>query len=307
MVQDIGPVNGVTHPFNIADVVFLSFIYVEIDVHALLVEGHYAVGYQEGIAVTQFVIFVDEVVLGFLVLLVDKLLRTEPATHVLAFVYGLQHAFGDKGTLDFLLWQVVVTGDVDVVHLHLVFLVDVYVHDDIAGFGGIIASQDVEFGILVALLVEVSLTQNLCPGNGVGRHLVFFHNAQFLFQILAFALLHARIVDSGNARVRGKVDVEVGRIANNAVDGDGHIAEESVAPISTNGIGDLFAGDGNLIAHLQTRQSDEQVVVVVCCSRYGDASEDAFAWSATIVNVGFYFFVQALCQHLSTGTEQQKG
>jgi len=61
--------HGVSHPRDIADIVFLSFVYLDIYVHVLRVVCPHAVVENLGVAVAQLIVFVDELLFAFLVAL----------------------------------------------------------------------------------------------------------------------------------------------------------------------------------------------------------------------------------------------
>ena len=51
MIEGIGGIDRIAHPADIAEIIFPSFIEVEIDIHVLLIVGHHGVGLDEGIAI----------------------------------------------------------------------------------------------------------------------------------------------------------------------------------------------------------------------------------------------------------------
>ena len=76
-IQIVGGHDGVTHPCDVADVVFVAFIDFHIDIDVLLVVSRNRVFKDRRIAETQLVVLFDKSLLGFLVTLVGKLLRLE--------------------------------------------------------------------------------------------------------------------------------------------------------------------------------------------------------------------------------------
>ena len=56
-------------------------------------------------------------------------------------------------------------------NLHLLLLVDINVEDDLVLAGNIITLYDIDFGVLIAFVIEVFLGQNLGTVNHVGRNL----------------------------------------------------------------------------------------------------------------------------------------
>jgi hypothetical protein len=62
-VQTIGSINSVAHPFNVTDVVFLSFLHLDIDIHMLIIIVPNTVSEDGSITVAIFVVFGDQVLL----------------------------------------------------------------------------------------------------------------------------------------------------------------------------------------------------------------------------------------------------
>ena len=73
-VKIVGGCHHIACPCDIADIVFLTLVYLQIEVYMLLVVVPHAVHIDGHVAISQFVVFVYEVLLGFLVALVGKLL-----------------------------------------------------------------------------------------------------------------------------------------------------------------------------------------------------------------------------------------
>ena len=237
---------------------------------------HHGVCHDDGIAVTQFEVFGKQVLLGLLVFLVDKLLRTEPAGELAPLVYSLESTVLEERTLDFLFAERLVAPQGDAVHLDLVLLVNVYIHDDLAGVCHVIALHDVDFGILETLLVEVSLGQRLGPVRHVGVNLVLLDQSQLGFQVLPFALLHTVVVDFRNLGKLSQLDMQISRIDHDAIYTDLYVGEESVPPVSLYGLGNLLTGYGHPLTNGESRESDKQIVVIVADTPYGNAGNDVF-------------------------------
>ena len=70
------------------------------------------------------------------------------------------------------------------------------VEQDVVFLGHVVALYDVDLGILVAFAVEKVLDDFLCAVDDVGRHLAARLQPHYVFQVLAFAFLYARIVDA---------------------------------------------------------------------------------------------------------------
>ena len=63
----VGRVDGIAHPCDIADVIFLTLIHLQVDIHMLGIVVPDTVFQNDGITITQLIIFVDEVLLVSLV------------------------------------------------------------------------------------------------------------------------------------------------------------------------------------------------------------------------------------------------
>ena len=153
LVQALRGIEGVAHPFDVADIVLLTFLYADIDVDVfLLAVGHHAVCHNDGVAVTQFAILREQVLFCFLVLVLHELLASEPSGEGVLVVYLLQYAWLDKVALYLSVAQVVVAGDVDAIDSYLVFLLYVDIHDDLVGGAGVVVLYDVYLCVLVAFV-----------------------------------------------------------------------------------------------------------------------------------------------------------
>ena len=69
MIQIVAGDDGITDPCDVAQVVALTFFHLDKDVDVVLVDGPYGVFQNGCVAVAQFVILVDERLLGFIVTL----------------------------------------------------------------------------------------------------------------------------------------------------------------------------------------------------------------------------------------------
>ena len=76
-IQIVGGYDGVTHPGDLTDIVFLSLVEFHIDIHVLVVVGAHRIFKDGGIAESQLIIFLDEGLLSFLIAFVGELLRLE--------------------------------------------------------------------------------------------------------------------------------------------------------------------------------------------------------------------------------------
>ena len=73
-VELVGGIDSVADPADVAYIVFLTFVDVDVDVNKVVAEVHHAVADDLGITITHFVIFLDDALLVFLVFLGDEFL-----------------------------------------------------------------------------------------------------------------------------------------------------------------------------------------------------------------------------------------
>ena len=265
------------------------------DIHIVLAERHYAVRHDDRITITQFGIFVHQILLGFLVLALYELLATEPAADVLLLVHLLEHAFLDETTLYLLLCQVVVSADVDMMNLHLILLLHIDIQYDLVGCTGILTLGDVYHSILVALVLIIPGTQNLGTVYGVGRHLHTFEQTQLGLHILTLRLLQTDVVDGRHARTHLQIDVQIDFVCYQRVGIDFHLREEAVLPVALHGVGNLRAGDVYLLTHGESGDAGEHVVLIVVHARHVDTADGHRAGRTGITYLRIYNLV--LCLH----------
>ena len=117
IIENVGGEDGVSHPGDIRNVVFLPLFDIEVNIDAVFAVINHRVGYDFGIAVAFLVVFVDdELEVGFVVFGDEFLLREEFDEAVV--LVGFLHS-----ALDGTIAHSLVAGDVDFVHLHLVVLI----------------------------------------------------------------------------------------------------------------------------------------------------------------------------------------
>ena len=162
----------------------------------------------------------------------------------MALVSLFEDAVLEEITLDLAGGESFVATDGDGIHLHLLLLIDVDFQDNLARMGDVVFLQNLDFRVLVALFVEVTACEQFGAVDEVRRHLIVLDEAELLLQILALALLHARILDLGDLGAHGEFDVQEGGVCHEAVNADGDIREESVFPVAAYGLGDFIARQG---------------------------------------------------------------
>ena len=88
--QSFGVVYRIAYPVDVADVVLITLLNLDIYVYGLLVEGDYRVNHNLGIAIAVLIVLGNEQLLVLLIEVVDELLRTEQVPPVALFV-GFLH------------------------------------------------------------------------------------------------------------------------------------------------------------------------------------------------------------------------
>ena len=76
--------------------------------------------------------------------------------------------------------KVIITCDVNLVDLHLFLLVNVHIDNELVWLSKVIVLHDVHLCILEALVLKVSLDDDLRLVHHVGCELVTFHNTHLL-------------------------------------------------------------------------------------------------------------------------------
>ena len=150
-------------------------------------------------------------------------------------------ALGEELTLNLPVCELVVAIDDDAAHLHLGLLVDGDVEDDLVLAGDVVALGDFDFGIVIALVVEIFLGQDLGAVYHVGSDLCATHDAQLAVHVLALGFLQTGIVDGADTRTGSQMDAEIDLGTYDGVGRDGDLREQSVSPIATDGFGNLRA------------------------------------------------------------------
>ena len=194
-IQYICGVKRITYPFDIAQIILLSLLHFEMDVHIILAKRYHAVRDYHSITITQFRIFGDKIFLGLIIVLLYEFLAAEPAADISLLVNLLQHTLADESTLDLSFAQILITGDIDMVDLHLVLLLHLYIQDNLIWCTGILALYDIDYSILVSFVFIIACSQDLGSVQHIWGHLTVLYESQSLLQILTFTFLESVIVD----------------------------------------------------------------------------------------------------------------
>ena len=100
-VQLVGVINGVSHPRDVADVVFLAFVHLHVDVHVLVVLVPHAVFQNHGVTIAMLVVFIQQVLLVFLPAVGRIFLRFQEVSKLSSLVGLGEGSLGEELTLDF--------------------------------------------------------------------------------------------------------------------------------------------------------------------------------------------------------------
>ena len=273
IVQCCRGINRIADPFNIAQIVPLAFFHLHIHVHRLLIMRHHAVFQNHGIPISQFVILLNQVFLVFLVLFLNKFLRTEPTAGTSFLVGLLENAWNEHRSFYLLRAQSMVPLDRNGVYLHLLFLVDADVHDGLVRCGHIIPLQNLDFGILVSLFIEILFNQELRTVYHVRSELVVFQQTDTVFQIFTLSLFHTAVIDLRHTRTLCQLDAKENLVFHHAIRFYRNIREQTVTPETLDSISYFFPRNIDFLADRKPRQPDKHIIVIVLCSLHGNSSD----------------------------------
>ncbi len=102
-----------------------SFVDFQIDVHRIVVEAVNGIFYNDGIAVSVFVVFFDQGDFVVQVFGIDKFFGSEKVDQLIFFV-GLFH-----GPLDFSIGKSLVTFDNQLINLDFILFINIDINDDL--------------------------------------------------------------------------------------------------------------------------------------------------------------------------------
>lgn len=118
-VKKLGVVESVSDPCYIIDIVSFALFKVDIYINTLFIVGHNAVAKNLRIAVAFLIVFLDDARQVVFIVALNKFFLTEKVEDIAVFV-----SFFD-GALEFAVTQNLVAGNVYLVHLYFVMLVDI--------------------------------------------------------------------------------------------------------------------------------------------------------------------------------------
>ena len=270
IVEHIRGVDGVSHPVDARDIVFLSFLNLEIHIHLVVIVVYHAVAENLGIAVAKLVVFVDDELLVGLVVVGDKLLLAEKLLEASALIGLLHHA------LELAVAEHLVTVDVDFVHLHLVVLIDHNIHNHLVLLAEVFLLIYAHGCVLEALAIVVFLDNLACTGSDIGRNLVALGEAKSQLDILALALFHAYVVDFRDTWLLAKLYFEPRLVAADFLHLDFHRGEELLAPEALCRHLDFITGNLHLLSHRKTRVANDDIILIVIHTGHLDAGDFIF-------------------------------
>ena len=190
------------------------------------------------------------------------------------------------------------------VNLYLVLSLDIHVHDNLIGSTGIVSLYNVYFGVFVTLFRKIPSSQNLSTVNHVGSQLIVFHQSYLFLQVVLLVLPHTVEVDFRDARTLCQLNVEITGVADEAVDTDCHVAEQTVSPVTFHCFCYLFARNLYLLPFSQSAQTNKETFVVVLHAVNGDCTDVVLPWCAAIIDFGSHFALYYLREHRKQQSEE---
>ena len=279
-------INRIAHPVDAADVILLTLTDLQPDADVLRVDVPHAVAEDGGIAVTELIVFLDELFLISLPALRRELFRLKEGGKFAGLMSLGKGTFLEETALDARILEFLVAFDGDGAHLHLRLLVDVDVEDDLILLGYIVALGDFDVGVLKALVIKILLCQYLSTVNHVGRNLTALQDAEFLFHILALRLFKTVVIDLRHTRAWAEGDVEPNLVADDGVGRDLHVGEQTMTPIALDGIGNLAARHRDALAYRQSGDAREHIILVAVHTRDIESADGQRARRTRVGDVG---------------------
>ena len=270
----ISRIDGVADPCYVADVVLLSLINLQVDVHMLIVDIPDTVLQYLSVTVSVLVIFRYEVLLILCPSVRCELLRLEKVAQLPGLVYLLEGAFGEQVTFQLLIRQLAVAINEDMPYPHFLLFVDINVEDDLILVGHIITLADVHLSILVSLVVEVFLGEGLRAVYHVRGYLSSLDKSELLVHILALAFLQSDVVDSRDARTCLQIDVQVDLVSDEGVGRYRHIGEQSMLPVALYGLRNLVSRQRYFLSDGKSGDTCENIIIVSLYARCGQSADD---------------------------------
>ena len=262
LVQILSRYDRVAHPGDVTDVVFLAFIDFDIDVDMLVVHRPHGVLQNLHVTISQLVVFLYELFLGFLVSLISELLRLQERGQFARLMNLSKGTLGEQSALDLAVGEVVVAINDDASYLHLFLLVNHDIQHHLVLARDIVVLTNVHLSVFVALTVKVVNRYVLGAVQHVRSNLAAGHDAQFGLQVLTLRFLYPVIIDSADARTQGEVDAKINLRTDNRVCRNGHLREKTMFPIALNSFGNLAAWHFYTLSHRKTGETCQDIVLI---------------------------------------------
>ena len=239
-------IDCVACPRDVGNEVLFAFFHINVDIYGLFVVLSYAVAYDASIAVAQFVIFLDDEVQVVFVVRFHEFFLAEKVEQ-LSFFVGFLHY-----SLNLVVAQHLVAGNIDFMNLYLFVLVDVDVDNHFVFLADVRSQSDVDCYVAEALLLEKCSDDIFCSVDDVLGNLVARHQAEALFQFLFFTLFATSVVDFRDTRLLAQVEHEPRFVAVDFFNANLNFREQSLAPEAFGRIGDVIARNFH---HVTDRQA----------------------------------------------------
>ena len=216
------------------------------DIDSLVVIGNDGIRNDVGIAIAVFVIFVDKVVLVFLVVLYDEFLLSEEVT-VKALLVGFLHS-----PLELIIRESLVAVDGNGVYLDFLLLIDVDIENYLPRIVDVVALEKVDFGVLETLPVVVATDNGLSLVNHVGIDLIALHEANLALEVFAFGFLDAVVVDVSQTGTWRKLNIQIHLVANEFLGTNLDVGEEAVLPETLGSFGYFLTRNADNLSDRKT-------------------------------------------------------
>ena len=212
------------------------------------------------------VILLDNRLFVLLILLANEFLGPKEVDDIV--IIGFLHRL-----VDLAMGEVLVAGDIDLSDLGFGLFIHADEDFDVARMVGIVALDDMHFGVMETFLRKVFLDYRFRMILEVGRHLRALPDTGFHLHVLALAFLEsfvAHFADTGpllqlnNQPYLGAFDLL-------RFDLDG--GEESLLPEAFDSLGDLVSRHFNLIADRQAGETDKHEILVAIGALHLDARD----------------------------------
>ena len=202
VVQLFRWIERVTYPGDIAQVVFITFIYLDVNVYCFVIKWGNTVFDDHCVTVSQFVILVDDKLFVFFIFFVDELLGSEQVFQLTFFVGLLHHTFQFRSLDGF------VSNDGNLVYFNFFLLVDIYINNHLVIVCYIVFLRNDDFCILKTFIIEVTFNQSFGTIHEVRGDLAAFDKAESCFKVLSFRLFHTVITNLRDTWPLRKIDFQ---------------------------------------------------------------------------------------------------